>query len=81
MEQTKKPARTEVKEKVVGYVIAAFSLVGALAWNDAVRALIDTLYEADKNSVTAKFIYAIIISVLVVLVSIYLTRMTSSDTK
>jgi hypothetical protein len=66
----------EVKAKIVGYMTAAFGLVAALAWNDAVKALIDILYAADKNTVTAKFIYAIVISVVVVLISIYLAKIT-----
>jgi len=72
----------EVKKKLVGYVTGAFALVGALAWNDAIKALIETLYEADRNTITAKFIYAIVISVVVILIGVYLSRLaTDKDVK
>jgi len=74
MSQKNSTAR-EVKERLVGYMTAAFGLVAALAWNDAVKALIDILYAVDKNTVTAKFIYAIVITIAVVVVSIYLSKL------
>src|SRR5690606_4597887 len=66
----------EIKEKLVGYITAAFGLVAALAWNDAIKTLIDTLYSAEKNTIIAKFIYAVVITIVVVLVSIYLAKLT-----
>lgn len=70
----KNRASHEVKERLVGYITAAFGLVAALAWNDAVKSLIDMLYAVDKNTVTAKFIYAGVITIIVVIVSIYLSK-------
>ena len=64
----------EVKERILGFVTSAFAFVGALAWNEAIKAFIDSIYVADANSVVAKFIYALIVSVIVVVMSIYLTR-------
>ncbi|MGE3278203.1 MAG: DUF5654 family protein [Candidatus Altimarinota bacterium] len=66
----------EVKKKLIGYITGAFALVGALAWNDAIKALIETLYDADRNTIMAKFIYAIVISILVILIGVYLSQMT-----
>lgn len=73
-----KKTSIEITQRIIGYVTAAFSLVGALAWNDAVKALIESFFVVDKNTITAKFIYAIIISIIVVLISIYLTRITET---
>ena len=80
MAQKNRPSH-EVKKKLVGYMTGAFALVGALAWNDAIKALIETLYEADRNTVTAKFIYAVVISVIVILIGVYLSRIVSEKEK
>jgi hypothetical protein len=63
-----------VREKALQYTITAFGLVAGLAWNDAVAALIQSLFPIAKDTVFAKFIYAIIITAIVVVVSIYLVQ-------
>ena len=69
----------EVREKVVGYIVAAFGLVAGLAWNDAVKAAIETVFPTQENSLWVRFGYAIFISVVVVVVSMYLLRITKRD--
>lgn len=69
------------KEKVVGYLLTAFGLVAGLAWNEAIKGLIDYLFPIDKNGLQAKFIYAVIITLVVVLVSVYLVRLTKKEKK
>ena len=64
-----------VRERTVGYIVAAFSLVAGLAWNDAVKALIETLFPLQENTLPAKFIYAGLITVVAVVFTIYLTRL------
>lgn len=66
----------EVREKVVGYIVAAFGLVAGLAWNDAVKATIETYFPAQENSLLARYGYAIFISVIVVSISVSLLRLT-----
>jgi len=76
--KTKKELTEELKKTVVSrtieYIIIAFGLVAGLAWNEAIKGLIDYLFPVTANSVLAKFIYAIIITVMVVVISIYLIR-------
>lgn len=67
---------SNVEQKVVGYVTAALGLVAGLAWNEAVRALIDSLYPAGKDTLIAKFTYALVVTVVVVVASFYLSRIT-----
>ena len=69
----------EVREKVVGYIVAAFGLVAGLAWNDAVKAAIETFFPTQENSLWARFGYAIFISIVVVVVSISLLKLTKRD--
>lgn len=55
------------------YILAAFGLVAGLAWNDAIKALIDYLFPQDKSTLWAKFIYAVIITALVVVLTKYIS--------
>lgn len=70
-----KPIRQEVKEKTVGYITAALSFVAALAWNEAIKALIDQFIASDQNSLAAKFMYAIIVTIIVVMLAVYLAKL------
>lgn len=65
----------EVKEKTLGFILTAFGLVAGLAWNEAIQSLIKSFFAVDKDSVWVKFLYAIVMTFLVVIVTIYLTRL------
>lgn len=69
----------EVKERTVGYITAAFGLVAGLAWNDAVRGLIDYLFPISKNSLMAKFAYALIMTLVVVFITLSLIRISERE--
>lgn len=64
----------EVKERMLSYVAAAFSLVAGLAWNDAIKTLID-LFVPQANTVLAKFLYAVSITTVAVVITVYLVRL------
>lgn len=67
--------KNEVREKVITFVTAAFGLVAGLAWNEAVQALIQKFFAADENSLAAKFIYAVAVTIIATLVIVYLERL------
>lgn len=67
--------KQEVRKKTAGYIVGAFGLVAGLAWNDAVRALIDLYFPAAQGSVWAKFGYAAVVTVLVVIAGLYVARL------
>lgn len=69
--------KEEIREKTSGYILAAFGLVAALAWNDAIKSLIEYFFPLNKNTVFIKFAYAFLITFLVVIISIYLRRLLS----
>lgn len=80
--QTKKnKLSSQVRQQIVGYIVAALSLVAGLAWNDAVKSIIEHFFYANSNSLWAKVIYAFLLSVLVALVSYFLLRFTITDEK
>jgi len=68
--------RKEVKERTIGYLVAAFGVVAGLAWNDAAKSLISVIFPNPGKSVTAQFMYAIIVTVVIVIITVYLVRLT-----
>jgi len=71
--------KSSVRERTVGYIMAAFGLVAGLAWNDAIKALIEELFPLSKETLIAKFIFAVIISALVVLVAYILVKASANE--
>ena len=62
-------------EKVVTLMTGAMGLVAALAWNDAIRKLFERVFGTQgSGDITAMFIYAVIITAAIVLVTYRLTR-------
>ncbi len=64
----------EIRKQIVGYLMAALGLIAGLAWNEAAKGLIEHIYPLDQHGLWAKFIYAIIITLVVVIVSWLLLR-------
>ena len=69
----------EVKEKTFGFIVTAFGLVAGLAWSEAIQSLIKSFFAVDKDSIWVKFLYAVVMTILVVLVTIYLARFFGKD--
>lgn len=65
---------SEVLDKVVQLMTAAFGLVAALAWNSAIQELF-TLIFGDAGNLAAKFFYAVVVTAIVVFVTIRLGRL------
>lgn len=68
--------RSEARERLLGYIVGAFGLIAGLAWNDAVKALIEYIFPSSgTHTLLAKFVYALIITFIVVVVTVYITRL------
>lgn len=65
--------KREFKEKVITLVLGGFGLVTALAWNEAIKTLFETLFPK-KSELIGKFVYAAIVTVIVVLLSLQLKK-------
>ena len=74
-EQKQKRLRKELNERILGYMLGAFGLVAGLAWNDAIQTFIAYVYPQPENTLSAKFLYALITTCVVVVVSVYLSRL------
>jgi len=59
--------------------LGGFGLVAALAWNEAIKDLFDTCFK-ESNKLIGKFIYAIIVTLIVVFVSQYLEKISEKKT-
>ena len=64
----------EVKKRLTTYIGAGLGLVAGLAWNDAIRSLIESLFPKSENTILAKFIYALVLTITIVIIIVYLER-------
>lgn len=64
----------EIKNKTFGFIVTAFGLVAGLAWNEAIQSLIKSFFPIGKESVWVKFIYAILMTLILVLITIFLAK-------
>lgn len=67
-----KSLRLQILEQMASLVTAGFGLVAALAWNDAIQSLFK-LFLPETGEVWAKFIYAVLITVMVVFITLRLS--------
>jgi hypothetical protein len=65
--------KAEIMDKIAALLTAAFGLVAALAWNGAIRAIFEAAFGSADN-ITAMLIYAIVITIIAVLVTIWIAR-------
>ena len=63
-----------VLQSMIALASAALGLVAALAWNDAIRETIKVLM-ADDESLTSKYVYAVLATVIAVAVVLGLARL------
>ncbi|MFA5048023.1 MAG: DUF5654 family protein [Patescibacteria group bacterium] len=72
--QEEKSLRVEVLQKMTDLATAGFGLVAALAWNDAISAFFALIFPKAGNLI-AKFLYAIVITALIVWLTIKLGKL------
>lgn len=68
-----KETKVKAIEQTLTLINGAFALVAALAWNEAIKALIDRYFQSGSG-LYSKFTYALLITVLVVVVTTRLTK-------
>ena len=74
-QEEKKTLKVEILEKVSTLATAGFGLVAALAWNDAIKAIFEQLFPQPGGNLAASLGYAIVITILVVIITIHLGRL------
>jgi len=72
-----KPKEENMKKDVIknlsALIIAAFGLVAALAWNGAIQAIFKQVY-GTPDTVGAMLIYAVVVTVIAVIVTIWIGK-------
>ncbi len=63
----------EIIEKMAALLTAAFGLVAALAWNDAIKAIFKSVF-GTADSVPAMLVYAVVITIIAVVVTIWIGK-------
>jgi uncharacterized membrane protein (DUF4010 family) len=66
--------RLEIVERTQNLVTAGLGLVAALAWNDAIQSLFVAIFGTQSN-LAAKFLYAFVVTALVVYCTIRLSQL------
>lgn len=67
--------RNKVREVSATYIASGLGIVVGLSWNEAIKSGIAYLYpESSGGSLLAKFVYAFILTIIVVFVTAYIIR-------
>jgi hypothetical protein len=79
LKKSGKLIKQEMRERTIGYILTGFSVVAGLAWNEAIKSLIENIFPMNSNSVIAKLVYALIMTFVVVVAAVYLVRIFKSE--
>ncbi len=71
--------RRELFQKGISWILAGFGIMAGLAWNEAVKSLFDFLLGPTKASLMAKFVYAIVVTIVAVMVTRELSDLVGVD--
>jgi hypothetical protein len=64
----------ELRGRTATYIGGAFGLVAGLAWNEAITSFINYVFPLEKNTLLIKFLYAIAVTIVVVILVSYLEK-------
>ncbi len=65
--------KVEVIEKIAALITAAFGLIAALAWNDAIKAIFKQVF-GSADAIGPMVTYAVIVTVIAVLATIWIGK-------
>jgi hypothetical protein len=72
--------KTELIERIAALLTAAFGLVAALAWNGAIQAVFKQLF-GDASSMLAMLIYAVVVTIVAVIATIWIGSIAAKASK
>ncbi|HUU49053.1 MAG TPA: DUF5654 family protein [Nitrosopumilaceae archaeon] len=79
-EVKEEPLKVVVLDKIAALVTAAFGLIAALAWNGAIIAIFKEIF-GDADSIGPLLIYAIIVTIVAVILTILVARAVTNAKK
>ena len=68
--------KQEILDKMAALITAAFGLVAALAWNDAIKTIFKEIF-GESNTIIPMLLYAVIVTVIAVVLTIIVARATA----
>lgn len=71
--------KKELRSRTFGYISGALGLVAGLAWNEAITEMINKVFPVAKDTVAVKFLYAVLVTLAVVVLVRYLDKMINRD--
>ncbi len=77
MKETAGEVKSEVMSTIATLITTAFGLIAALAWNEAIKAIIAQFFKAGSG-VTGLVIYAVLITIIAVIATIIIGRVIST---
>ena len=75
-EDTKSPLHREILDKMAALITAAFGLVAALAWNDAIKAVFKEIF-GSSDAIGPMLAYAVIVTIIAVILTLTVARAAS----
>ena len=72
-EVKEEPLKVIALDKIAALITAAFGLVAALAWNDAIKAIFKEIF-GSADAIGPMLIYAIVVTVAAVVLTIIVAR-------
>jgi ABC-type Mn2+/Zn2+ transport system permease subunit len=69
----------EVIEKIAALITAAFGLIAALAWNEAIQEIFRLVF-GEQSGVLAMIFYAVVVTIIAVVVTIWIGRVAEKHT-
>lgn len=72
--------KRQIIDKIATLITTAFGLVAALAWNGAIQAIFKELF-GDSDGIVAMLVYAIVVTIIAVLITIWIAKIADQDDK
>ena len=69
----------EVIEKIAALITAAFGLIAALAWNEAIQEIFRLVF-GEQSGIWAMLFYAVVVTIIAVVVTIWIGRVAEKHT-
>ncbi|MBP3385633.1 MAG: hypothetical protein IJV90_06550 [Candidatus Methanomethylophilaceae archaeon] len=73
--------KVQLLETFASLITAAFGLVAALAWNDTIKLAVKMLFPTDSGEIYSMIVYALIVTILAVIMTLFISRSLSKAKK
>ena len=72
--------KVQILDKIAALVTAAFGLVAALAWNEAIKTIFKEIF-GEQSAIGPMLIYAVIVTIIAVILTIIVARAVANAKK